>query len=62
MPTPISGYFLEADKWEKDGLTWWKGLNKIVYDGCNWMYYKFSDTQKKIFNIEDLNDKNNHGN
>lgn len=46
MPTPLSGYALDAMGWEKKGFEWWKGLSKITYDGCNWMYFDFPDCVK----------------
>jgi len=71
MPTPLSGYFLEADGWKKEGFTWKKRLDTITYDGCSWVYYKFPDCIKmdnygvngvrvipiRISNTEDLKDK-----
>ena len=68
MPTPISGYFLEASGWKKKGFEWTKGFSKITYDGCSWMYFKFPECvkdenygtdglkimPKKVYNVEDL--------
>lgn len=35
--TYLSGYFLQADGWEKKGFTWTKGFSTITYNGTDWM-------------------------
>ena len=44
--TYLSGYFLEADGWKKNGLTWTKGFMTIKYDGTNWTVCTVGDIEK----------------
>jgi len=44
--TYLSGYFLEADGWKKNGFMWKRGFDTIRYDGTNWEVCTVDDIEK----------------
>ena len=44
--TFLSGYFLQADGWKKNGFEWTKGYSTIRYNGTSWTVCTVADVEE----------------